>query len=200
MLKIFSFLFTLAIAAWLPIIIFILIEKITPPKRTVVQRRAAPIPYRRFGKGSLSDFGWYLDRESFVEVRSFRDICNWLMGCNYVNDQDLFNHSDLWQHPVDFEATRQGDCEDHSLWAWRKLHELGIGAEFVVGKIAKQNGGWGDHTWIVLRDGSTTQVIETTAKNVDQFFVGVSKARRMYHPVYSVDTNLRSYVYAEKAR
>jgi hypothetical protein len=198
MLKIVFSLAAIAIVTWLPIIIFIFIEKFTQPKRKVFQRKAASIPYHRFGKGSQYNFEWYLGRESTVKVKTLRDVCEWLMGCTYIIDHKMFDHSDLWQHPVDFEAKRKGDCEDHSLWAWRKFHDIGIEAEFVVGKIRKKGGGWGDHTWIVIRNGSDAQIMETTAKQMDRFFVGASRAFKIYHPVYGIDTNLSSFIYRQQ--
>ena len=88
------------------------------------------LPYtvkaRAFGRGSIHPFPWYFEGGSAVEVKSLEDICAWLMECQYVADPDLFNESDFWQHPRTFERLRQGDCEDHALWAWRKLVELGF--------------------------------------------------------------------------
>src|SRR5690348_3236184 len=46
--------------------------------------------------------------------------------CEYVRDP--VHERDFWQHPKTFEQLRKGDCEDHALWAWRKLTELGISA------------------------------------------------------------------------
>lgn len=153
------------------------------------------VDHQRFGKGSLSHFRLYLQGESTVSVESLQDICEWLMECQYVSDYELFDHPDFWQHPLDFEKKRQGDCEDHCLWAWRKLHDLGIEAEFVVGKIVLKNGGWGDHTWLLLKNGASNQILEATAKRMDQFIVAETKAKYLYRPYYSIDTNLQSYIY-----
>jgi hypothetical protein len=158
------------------------------------------VGHARFGKGSISEFSDYLQGESTVTVSSVQDICEWLLACKYVPDNELFDNPDLWQHPVDFEIQRQGDCEDHCLWAWRKLHDLGIDAEFVVGKIARKKGGWGDHSWILLKGGETERVMETTAKRMNQFFVPDSKAKRLYMPYYSIDTRLHSYVYQRTSK
>ena len=89
-------------------------------------RQAAHIPHHSFAKGSLNKFRWYLEGNSQVVVSSLEDVCHWLKTCQYAQDEVLFNQSDHWQHPSQFEQTRQGDCEDHALWAWRKLGELGI--------------------------------------------------------------------------
>ena len=67
----------------------------------------------------------------------------------------LFNEIDLWQHPSSFEELRRGDCEDFALWAWRKLAELGIDAEFFVGRILSVEEPDVDrqHAWVVFRVG-----------------------------------------------
>ena len=59
----------------------------------------------------------------------------WLATCEYVSDVEQFHEPDLWQQPCDFERRQRGDCEDFALWAWRKLIEIGIEAEFYVGRI-----------------------------------------------------------------
>jgi hypothetical protein len=197
MLRIFLPLAAFAILLGYPLYIYLFSDQSEKPKGVSSQRRSVNVPYRRFGKGSLSYFDWYLERPSLVEVKSIRDICEWLMGCQYIHDQELFNRPDIWQHPVDFEAQRQGDCEDHTLWAWRKLHDLGLDAEFVVGKLALGDGTWGDHTWIMLNDGLGEHLIETTAKRMDQFMVPPAKARQQYKPYFGMDTKLRSFAYQQ---
>jgi predicted transglutaminase-like cysteine proteinase len=195
MLKIILSLVTFAALIWLPITIYIVRNKNKASQVNPVSKRSISVDHQRFGKGSLSHFRLYLKGESNVSIKSVQDICEWLMECQYVSDYELFRYPDLWQHPLDFEVGRKGDCEDHCLWAWRKLHDLGIEAEFVVGKIALKNGGWGDHTWILLKNGGSDQIIETTAKRMDQFMVTASKAEHLYRPYYSMDTKLQSYVY-----
>jgi len=68
--------------------------------------------------------------QSTVCVNDIAAICEWLADCEYVRDP--VHERDFWQHPKTFEQLRKGDCEDHALWAWRKLTELGIPAEFYV--------------------------------------------------------------------
>ena len=195
MLKIIFSLVTFAFVVWLPIVIFVFLNRYKPAKPTPDPKVLTSVAYQRFGKGSLSHFSYYLEGESAVAIHSIRDIFEWLIGCEYVPDLKLFNDPDLWQHPVEFETKRQGDCEDHCLWAWRKLHDLEIDAEFVVGKIAQKSGSWGDHTWILLKNGQGEHIIETTAKRIDQFMIPASRAQRLYLPYYSMDTKLRSYAY-----
>src|SRR5205085_1473130 len=68
-------------------------------------------------------FAWYFEGQSAVTVGSVDDVCEWLLECEYVHDPELFHEPDFWQHPRTFERLRKGDCEDHALWAWRKLVE-----------------------------------------------------------------------------
>jgi len=200
MFRIFWSLAIFAALVWIPILIYVFIDKGKSTKRTIINKEAEYIPYRKFGKGSKNRFEVYLKRDSTVEIKSVRAICEWLIGCEYVRDQDLFDYPDLWQHPVDFEASRQGDCEDHSLWAWRKLYDLGIEAEFIVGKIQHGDGSWGDHSWVVLTNGSEAHIMETTAKKMDQFFVTASMASGKYLPVYGINTNMQSFVYKQPSK
>jgi hypothetical protein len=88
-------------------------------------------PLHVFGNGSRHDFAWYFQGDSSVHVSSIDDVQDWLLGCEYVSDPELFNEPDFWQHPRTFEQLRRGDCEDHALWAWRKLVELGHDAHLV---------------------------------------------------------------------
>ena len=195
MLKIFLSLLTFGLMVWLPIVVYELLNRKTPNQTSLQTKKAIPIAYQRFGKGSRSHFSEYLEGESRVPVKSIRDICEWLMGCEYVPDLTLFDHPDLWQHPLEFEARQKGDCEDHCLWAWRKLHDLGVDAEFVVGKIHLKNGSWGDHSWIQIKNGRVEHVFEATAKTMKNFIIPSSKATRLYRPRYAMDTQLNSHVY-----
>jgi len=81
----------------------------------------------QFGAGSHHDFRWYFEGQSTVSVKDMAAICEWLADCEYVRDP--VHERDFWQHPKTFEQLRKGDCEDHALWAWRKLTELGISAD-----------------------------------------------------------------------
>src|SRR5262245_57744122 len=104
-------------------------------------RVAVTVPAKAFGPGSRRHFSHYLHGESSVRVDSIDDMVEWLLQCQYVTDVDLFKERDLWQHPSAFEALRRGDCEDFALWTWRKLGEVGIEAEFYVGRIRAGNEG-----------------------------------------------------------
>jgi hypothetical protein len=92
------------------------------------------VPVHRYGLGAKHDFAWYFEGDSGVSAENIGDVCDWLLSCEYVRDPELFHEADFWQHPRTFEQLRRGDCEDHALWAWRKLVELGYDADLVSGR------------------------------------------------------------------
>ncbi len=161
-------------------------------------KREAFIPRQDFGKGLVHDFPWFFKGESNVHVKKIKDICIWLSRCKYVLDEVLFLEEDFWQHPVTFEATRKGDCEDHALWAWRKLVELGVHAELVAGK-AKLNdehhsGDATGHCWVIFRrNGGKWRVMECTAKNRDKLILTPEETAKTHFPEVSVDGNFKKY-------
>ena len=93
------------------------------------------VPASAFGPGSQRPFAEYFEGESSVRVGSIDGIVAWLQTCEYVTDLELFHKRDVWLHPGAFERLKRGDCEDFALWAWRKLAEIGIDAEFCVGRV-----------------------------------------------------------------
>ena len=149
-----------------------------------------------FGPGSLRMFSWYLEGDSAVEVRSIEDVCRWLAECQYLSDPDLFNERDFWQHPRTFEHLRKGDCEDHALWAWRKLIELGHPAEFLVGQWFTGGGEAHDqHAWVVFDRNGERFLFEAVNKDQECMIRALSDARTEYSPHFSVDHafTMRSY-------
>ncbi len=117
-----------------------------------------------FGSGCKNDWPWFFEGSSVVEVSSLKDVFDWLHGCEYIGDQELFNESDFWQHPVTFENLRKGDCEDHAPWAWRKLVEMGVPAEFVVGRMKSESDS--RHAWVMYEKGGETLLLEATCGSV----------------------------------
>lgn len=137
---------------------------------------------RHFAPGSVRRFQWYFEGESAVTVRSVDDVCRWLAECRYASDEHLFNESDFWQHPRLFEKLRQGDCEDHALWAWRKLVELGHRASLHVGK-------WqgGHHAWVVFERDGQQLLLEPVDKDSATAVRPLPEVRGEYMPHFSVD-------------
>lgn len=159
------------------------------------EKEATKIHHTKFGAGSRRPFEHYLNGESRVKVESLDDVCLWLKQCEYKRDADLFEQRDVWQHPGEFETLRQGDCEDHALWAWRKLKELNIPAEFVVGRAEwGENGGNGVHAWVAYEQNGRTFIMETTHKK--KIIYPLEAVQTRYHPWYSVDVGSQTYQYS----
>ncbi|GIK54901.1 MAG: hypothetical protein BroJett015_05640 [Chloroflexota bacterium] len=160
--------------------------------KPVHHREQTLAPFHRFGNGSHNDFRWYFERESQLKPATVEETCRWLKQCRYVSDEEQFNTRDHWLHPVEFEASRQGDCEDHALWAWRKLVELGIPAEFVVGQAK-----WADdhpteaHAWVTFTQNGRAYLLEATAKT--EMVCPLETTASLYHPWYSIDQDFQTY-------
>ena len=152
-------------------------------------------PPRVFGRGSIHPFPWYFEGESAVEVKTVADVCAWLMECRYVRDPDLFNESDFWQHPRTFERLRQGDCEDHAVWAWRKLVELGLDAELVSGTWQQPGGARGGHVWVRFRQDERQYIFEGVARSLEGMVRPFEAAKVEYTPHAGVDRAFHQYAY-----
>lgn len=158
------------------------------------QSRYQNIPLKFYGGGAMRKFDYYFSGQSRVKVRSVRDVVEWLLGCEYVSDPVQFGKRDHWQHPVDFEMSRRGDCEDFALWAWRKLVELGHDAEFMVGKWL-HDGRVGTHAWVFLRHEGEEFVFESTGRTSERIIKLHHEEMDNYVPFASVDGELRKKVY-----
>ncbi len=148
-----------------------------------------PVPAQAFGLASDCEFTAYLDGPSRVPVRDVHEVCAWLRACEAVDDQTLFQKPDFWQHPVTFEQLRKGDCEDHALWAWRQLRNLGYPVLFMAGL-------WKSipHAWVLYRDNDALLLLETTAKQ-DRMVQPLATVRHEYRPALAVDEECRTLVY-----
>jgi hypothetical protein len=145
------------------------------------------VPARAFGPGSQRQFAEYFEGESGVRVESIDDIVAWLCSCEYVTDADLFHEPDLWQHPTAFELLRRGDCEDFALWAWRKLAEVGVDADFCVGRVICDEGPDRQHAWVVFRVDETAFLFEPAARIRSRMIRPLSDAMGQYVPHFAVN-------------
>jgi len=155
------------------------------------------VPFYALGRGSIRRFSWYFEGKSTVEVGSVEAVCDWLKDCEYVSDPELFNEPDFWQHPRTFEQLRKGDCEDHALWAWRKLVHLGVPADFYVGRLAPGSSvRAGHHAWVVIDDNGRRKLLESVCKGDDPMILDLQEVAQQYVPFFSVDKwyRARSYV------
>ena len=145
----------------------------------------------------MRKFEWYLEGDTAVKVHAVDDLCQWLAGCEYLADDRLFNESDFWQHPRTFEHLRKGDCEDHALWAWRKLIEIGHQAEFFVGRWSPGGGDdYGQHAWVVFERDGEPCVFEAIAKDQATMIRPLREVRTEYVPHFSVDHRFSTRSYA----
>jgi hypothetical protein len=156
------------------------------------ERILVPVPAGAFGPGSRRQFAQYLEGQSAVSVRTIDDIVNWLLGCEYATDVAQFSEQDVWQHPNSFEQTRRGDCEDFALWAWRKLIEIGVDAEFCVGRAI-----WGgepennrQHAWVVYRADGIAFLFEPAAKSREEMIRTLGEVMGQYVPHFAVTQGL----------
>lgn len=168
------------------------------PVQDAWQKQEHRVAAKWFGPGCIHDWPWFFEGESTVPVRSLDDVCQWLSGCEYAHDKALFNEADFWQHPITFETTRKGDCEDHSLWAWRKLTELGIPAEFVRGHYFDgRDLQRAAHIAVLFNQHGNEFFLDATAKGGrHKMLMTTTAARRIFCPEFSVDASFRTYQYA----
>ncbi|HEX7859310.1 MAG TPA: hypothetical protein VF773_03215 [Verrucomicrobiae bacterium] len=167
------------------------------PVEDAWSREEDSVSRRRFGSGCVREWSWFFEGESTVAVRSLQEICEWLVGCDYADDEAFFNEPDFWQHPVTFERTRTGDCEDHALWAWRKLAELGYEAELVRGHYFDgRDLRWNAHAAVIFGRQGTRYFMDTVAEDAAEMVMPIARARDIFCPECSVDAKFTTYKYA----
>lgn len=158
----------------------------------IYNKHAKEIKHRQFASGSINPFPFYFERRSQVHVSTREEIEAWLRQCKYIRDHVQFEDNDVWIHPVDFEQGRQGDCEDHALWAWRKLIQLNYSAEFVVGYVQNHFGDDGYHAWVTFEENGRNYLLEATAKT-STMILPLETQTKKYRPLFSVDKNFKTY-------
>ena len=147
------------------------------------------VPPAAFGPGSHTQFPSYFEGESHVRVSSIDEIVAWLSTCEYVSDADQFHQADVWQEPCAFERRQRGDCEDFALWAWRKLAEIGVDAEFFVGRVVCDSdpAKGRQHAWVVYRDERDEVLFEPAARERLQMLQPLAAVRDAYVPHFAVN-------------
>ena len=123
------------------------------------------------------------------------EMTHWLSDCDYVTDDELFNERDVWQHPITFERMRKGDCEDFSLWVWRKLIDRGYEVEFVAGWAVEPGEVYTGHTWVVYHEQGVRYLLDPVATDRRRMIRQLSDVESWYVPQVSIDHNLVQYVY-----
>ena len=156
------------------------------------------VPVSTYGAGAKHDFDWYFEGDSQVTTADLDAVCEWLLSCEYVRDPDLFNESDFWQHPRTFERLRRGDCEDHALWAWRKLVELGYDADLVSGRCLPWTPGDAherSHVWVIFRRDGDVFLLEAVAKDRGRIVRPLPEVAAKYRPEYGVDHKRQRFTF-----
>ena len=153
------------------------------------------VPLRIYGSGCQKDFEWYFEGKSQISASNIAELCEWLAGCEYVRDPDLFHLSDFWQHPTTFEQIRKGDCDDHAIWAWRRLCELGYPAELMVG-VWVSNDDSGQHAWVAFEKDGERFVLESMAGEAHKMVKSLMAVKDEYNPHFAVDGNFKRKVYS----
>lgn len=159
------------------------------------ERMPHDVPPCVFGPGSLRPWTYYFEGGSDVAVTSADDVAAWLLACTYATDAQQFGRTDHWQHPRQLERRRTGDCEDLSLWAWRKLAELGHEAELHCGWWMSPERGAEAHAWVVYRDGGETVLMECTARSDAEMRRPLPEVRAQYMPRVAVDHRFQGYLF-----
>ncbi len=159
-------------------------------------RVCAPVNWGKW-PAAPADWRTIFSGTSTVAATSLADVCTWLAQCHYCPDHVRGDGRDRWMHPLEFESNRIGDCEDHALWAWRKLTELGLAAEFVLGLVAPADyASVVNHAWVHVHDGTQWWLLETCARPHHAMLVPSAPARTRYLPAAAIDHRLRSHAFA----
>ena len=153
------------------------------------------VPLHVYGAGSRRQFSWYLEGELDTPEMQVESLKGWLAECSYVTDDVLFNERDVWQHPITFERIRRGDCEDFSLWTWRKLLEQGYEAEFVAGWAVHPGEKYQGHAWVQFEYRGEELIFDPVVSDPSRMVLPVETVREWYIPQVSVDGALSRYVY-----
>ncbi len=149
-----------------------------------------------FGDDLPEPFKTLPDGGDRVPVESIDELCSWLQGCEYVSDEKLFGQEDFWQHPQAFEKLRKGDCEDHALWAWRKMDSLDHPAHFYLGRWQGPEGGAPNaHAWVVFEWGGQDYLMETVLKQTPNMVYSLASAKDRYSPHFSVSSKNEVQMY-----
>ncbi len=109
--------------------------------------------------GNTHPWNRYFNRPLKTKPQTLREIEAFLCKCRYLSDQKTRSQSDFWEPPDQFEKRKTGDCEDHAIWAWRHLHDLGYKTRFVLGNC----GGW--HAWVHIFVNGRVYLLEATQKH-----------------------------------
>jgi hypothetical protein len=127
---------------------------------------------RRAHLGNTHPWNRYFNHPLMYYASTIQDVSSSLVTCRYRRDQETRSQRDFWEPPDEFERRRSGDCEDHALWAWRQLTELGYRARLVLGAR---------HAWVQIYVNGRCYLMEATFKR------GLGPKPNHYRPAWSVE-------------
>ena len=154
------------------------------------------VPAAAFGPGSRCQFSRYFQGTSRVAVASIDDIVEWLSTCEYASDLEQFHEADCWQEPCAFEQRQRGDCEDFALWTWRKLVELGVDADLVIGRRVPPGSENSRHAWILFRDAEDEFLFEPIVRDRPEAIRRLATVRSEYIPEFGVARDRSRFLFA----
>ncbi len=165
--------------------------RLAPPYEAWTPIDGVQISVQAFGEGSIHPFSSYFEGTLRTPIGTIDDVMQWLRGCRYEADVQQFGVADFWLPPIEFEKSRRGDCDEHALWAWRALSELGVEARLFSGLLVKSSSLRLHHLWVVMRLDGEDVVMEATAKGREPMLIPLTAARDIYQPFCSVDRQFR---------
>ncbi len=116
---------------------------------------------RMKGKVNLGNtFSWerFFRKPLVTSPSNLFEIESFLHSCKYLSDLETRGCDDYWEPPDIFEERKTGDCEDHAIWAWRHLHQMGFKTRLVLG------GHKGGHAWVHIYVNGRVYLLEATQK------------------------------------
>src|SRR4029453_2399992 len=77
-------------------------------------------------------------------------------------------------------------------WAWRKLREIGVDAEFVVGRVVcgREEESERRHAWVVYRVNGTAFLFEPAARSRERMIQLLGEEMRGYMPHFPFNHQL----------
>ncbi len=147
------------------------------------------------GYRCVKDINIYLDGKSKVSVDTLEAIQDWLKDCHYKARVDADELSLEWQHPLEFENTRGGHCVDYALWCWRKLNEIGMEAQLMLGERLR-DGEYRQHGWIVYEKQGKEYLFEPLPVSRNNMVENFHIVRSNYIPWLSITSELNCLLFA----
>lgn len=115
--------------------------------------------HRKANLGNTHPWNRYFYKPLSTNPKTLKDIEKFLKKCKYLSDRKTRSHEDFWEPPDIFEKRRKGDCEDHAIWAWRQLYDMGFKARLVLGTLESHG-----HAWVHIFVNGRSYLLEPTQK------------------------------------